>query len=177
MSDIFDIKKNGGFMIKLLIMMSCMFILFFIPLTGIAQQQDDLTIIRERLAKLEEGQVSLNKRFDDMNANMNKRFEDVNRRLSDMNSRFSDMNSRFDDVMTWLQIMTTVLGLVFVGIFGTMFLMWRKIVFVEGKVVTLENKIDESLRFKEKERAMIFQDERLRKLEEDMRTLKETVLK
>jgi len=140
----------------------CIFLFCFVIFLNIlpdrsqAQQQNDMTIIRERLARFEEGQISLNKRFDDLTNTMNNRFEDV--------------NSRLDDLMTWLQIMTTVLGLVFIGIFGTLLLMWRKVVTVEGKV-------EHAFRFQEREKAMIFQDERLRKLEEEIKALKEIVAK
>ncbi|MCI0515719.1 hypothetical protein L0128_21100, partial [candidate division KSB1 bacterium] len=150
-------SKEGEVAMNRLIFLLCLIILVnLMPFPVQAQQQNDMTVIRERLAKLEEGQVQLNKRFDDLTNTMNNRFEDVNRRL--------------DDLMNWLQIMTTVLGLVFIGIFGTLLLMWRKVVTVESQVV-------EKFRFQEKEKAMIFQDERLRKLEEEIKALKEIVAK
>ena len=37
----------------------------------------------------------MNGRFEDMNANMNARFEDMN---TNINARFNDMNNRFDDL-------------------------------------------------------------------------------
>ena len=40
----------------------------------------------------------MNRRFDDLNDNMNNRFEDVNRRFEDMNRRVDDVNRRIDDV-------------------------------------------------------------------------------
>jgi hypothetical protein len=42
--------------------------------------------IEERLARLEEGQRSLEKRFDDLRADMNRRFDDVNRRFEELQS-------------------------------------------------------------------------------------------
>ena len=53
----------------------------------------------------------INKRFDDMKASTNQRFNDVNNRFNDittlinqrfddMNNRFNDMNRRIDDVNT-----------------------------------------------------------------------------
>jgi len=48
--------------------------------------------------------------------------------------------------------------------------MWRKI-------VTVESRIAAAFRFEEKEKAMIFQDERLRRLEQDVQALKETLIK
>ncbi|MDZ7261577.1 MAG: hypothetical protein ONB05_05665 [candidate division KSB1 bacterium] len=85
-----------------------------------------------------------------------------------MNNRFENVNNRFDDVMTWLQIMTAVLGLVLTGIFATLLVMWRK-------VVTVESFVKETFRFEERERAMIFQDERIRRLEEEVRAIRETI--
>ena len=45
---------------------------------------------------------SLDKRMDDMNANINARFNDLNARFSDlshqMDTRFNDMNTRIDDL-------------------------------------------------------------------------------
>ena len=60
--------------------------------------------IVERLTRLEEGQKTLNKRFDDLHTEMNGRFDDVNRRIDDlraeMNGRFNNVNGRFDDLHT-----------------------------------------------------------------------------
>ena len=44
------------------------------------------------------GTCSTNARIDDLNDNMNNRFEDVNRRFEDMNRRVDDVNRRIDDV-------------------------------------------------------------------------------
>ena len=48
------------------------------------------------------GTCSTNARIDDLNDNINNRFEDVNRRFDNlngnMNNRFEDMNRRVDDV-------------------------------------------------------------------------------
>lgn len=79
--------------------------------------------IVERLAKLEEGQRNIDKRFDDVN----RRFGDVNRRFDDVNRRFDDVNRRLDDIMTFLQILVGVLSVVGVGIFGSLIFMWRRV--------------------------------------------------
>ena len=50
--------------------------------------------IEEQLIRMEEGQKSLEKRFDDLTLQMNSRF-------NDMNNRFDDINSKFN----WLYIM------------------------------------------------------------------------
>ena len=38
-----------------------------------------------------------NKRIDNLNGEMNRRFENVDRRFDEMNSRFDTMNQRFDE--------------------------------------------------------------------------------
>ncbi|UCE05523.1 MAG: hypothetical protein JSW07_18230 [bacterium] len=89
-----------------------------------AQEKVDLSTINERLIRLEEGQKSINQRFEDVN----KRFDDVNKRIDDLQVTF---NNRFDDVMTLLQIVIAALTIVFVEIFGALFMTWRKVVTVE----------------------------------------------
>lgn len=123
-----------------------------------AQEKADLVTISERLVKIEtkvdEGQKAINQRIDDIN----KRFTDQQ----------ININNRFDDVMTWLQIMTTILGLVFVGIFGTLLLGWRKLVSVEAK-------INEAFRFEERERMQVIYEERLKKVENQIKEIRELV--
>jgi len=126
-----------------------------------AQEKVDLVTINERLIRLEEGQKSINQRFEDVN----KRFDDINKRIDDLQVSF---NNRFDDIMTWLQIMTTILGLVFVGIFGTLLLGWRKI-------VTVEAKVNEAFRFEERERMQVIYEERLKKVETQIKEIRELV--
>jgi len=62
--------------------------------------------IVERLTRLEEGQKTLSKRIDDLDAKLNKRIDDTNKRIDDLgaklNKRIDDlraeMNSKFDTV-------------------------------------------------------------------------------
>lgn len=114
--------------------------------------------INERLAKIEtkvdEGQKAINQRIDD-----------INERFTDQQTNF---NNRFDDVMTWLQIITTILGLVFVGIFGTLLLGWRKL-------VTVEAKVNEAFRFEERDRMQVIYEERLKKVENQIKEIRELV--
>ena len=42
--------------------------------------------------------AAVDRRFEDMNANLDKRFAAVDRRFEDMNKRFEDMNKRFEDM-------------------------------------------------------------------------------
>jgi len=139
-----------------------LFGLFFFSSRAQAQEKVDLSTINERLIRLEEGQKSINQRFEDVN----KRFDDVNKRFDDVNKRIDDLqvtfNNRFDDVMTLLQIVIAALTIIFVSIFGTLFLMWRKIITVEAKVT-------EAFRTEERDRTQFLYEDRLRKLEEQMR--------
>ena len=127
-----------------------------------AQERVDLDTINERLTileiKFEEAQKNIDQRFDAID----KRFDDVNNRIDDLHLNF---NNRFDDLMTWLQIMTAVLGIGFVGIFGTLLLMWRKLITLESKVVTMESKFSGIYRFDEHEQMLAVHDERINWLE------------
>ena len=74
--------------------------------------------IVERLTRLEEGQKTLNKRFDDLHAEMNGRFDDVNRRFDDlraeMNGRFQAMDKQFD-ILQWMFGLFITISLVILG--------------------------------------------------------------
>ena len=87
-------------MYKVIVFASLMAILL-VPIVAAAVEKapriTDREIV-ERLTRLEEGQKTLNKRFDDLRAEMNGRFDDVNRRFDDVNNRFDDVNRRFDDL-------------------------------------------------------------------------------
>ena len=66
--------------------------------------------IEERLARLEEGQRSVEKRLDDLRAEMNRRFDDVNRRFEEM-----------QNFMLWGY------GVTFAGIFALIgFVLWDR---------------------------------------------------
>jgi len=132
--------------------------LFLFSSLSQAQDKVDLITINERLVKIEtkveEGQKAINQRIDD-----------INKRFSDQQINF---NNRFDDIMTWLQILTTILGLVFVGIFGTLLLGWRKI-------ATVEAKVNEAFRFEERDRMQIIYEERFQKVENQIKEILELV--
>jgi len=95
--------------------------------------------IEERIIRLEEGQRSLEKRLDDLRADMNQRFVAVDKRFDDMGKRFDDLNHRLNDIMTFLQILVGVLAAMAVGIFGTLLMMWRRLVKVEADVALLSS--------------------------------------
>ena len=92
--------------------------------------------IVERLTRLEEGQKTLSKRIDDLDAKLNKRIDDlraemnskfdtVNKRIDDlraeMNSRFEAMDSRFKamnsrfDTLQWMLGLFITISLVILG--------------------------------------------------------------
>jgi len=92
--------------------------------------------IVERLTRLEEGQktiskriddldAKLNKRIDDLRAEMNSKFDTVNKRIDDlraeMNSRFEAMDSRFKamnsrfDTLQWMLGLFITISLVILG--------------------------------------------------------------
>jgi len=102
--------------------------------------------IEERIIRLEEGQHAIEKRLDDLRADMNqrfagvdKRFDDVGKRFDDIGKRFDDLNHRLNDVMTFLQILVGVLAVMAVGIFGTLLMIWRRLVKVEADVALLSS--------------------------------------
>ena len=83
----------------------------------VAPRISDREIV-ERLARLEEGQKTLNKRIDDLRSEMNDRFAIVDKRIDDlrseMNGRFDAMNGRFDTLQWTLGLFITI-ALVILG--------------------------------------------------------------
>ena len=53
-----------------------------------------MLVIEQMDKRFETMQIQMDKRFDDVN----QRFDDVNKRFDDVNKRFDDVNKRFDDV-------------------------------------------------------------------------------
>ncbi len=105
---------------KVIIFASLMAILL-VPMVAAAVEKapriTDREIV-ERLTRLEEGQKTLNKRFDDLHAEMNGRFDDVNRRIDDVNRRIDDlraeMNERFN-TLQWMLGLFIAISLVILG--------------------------------------------------------------
>ncbi len=101
---------------------------------------DDLRAdMNERFAEMNQRLAEMNQRFVDMKGDMNQRFGDMNQRFGDINQRLDDMNRRIGDIMTFLQILVGVLAAVAIGIFGTLLLMWRRLVKVEADVALLSS--------------------------------------
>ena len=113
----------------------CMVLTFSISVSHAVEKAERISDreIIERLAKLEEGQKSLDKRFDDLNNNMNRRFDDLN----------NSVNNRFNDVMSLLQILTGAMLVVGSGILGWLIVIWRKLVKVEERQSKFETQDDE----------------------------------
>ena len=76
----------------------------------VAPRISDREIV-ERLARLEEGQKTLNKRIDDLRSEMNDRFAIVDKRIDDLRS---EMNGRFDTLQWTLGLFITI-ALVILG--------------------------------------------------------------
>jgi len=109
--------------------------LFLSPVVSLAVEVapriSDREII-EALSELKAGQVTLDKRLDDMNRSIDKRLDDMNRsidkRLDDMNrsidKRFEDINRRIDGLQnTMLALFGAILSLI-VALFG--FIIWDR---------------------------------------------------
>lgn len=104
------------------------FLLVLVMIMTIYPQSEVINISdTERLIRLEEGQKSLEKRFDDMNKrldDMNKRFDDVNKRFEDVNKRFDDVNRQIDSPQN---IMLAIFAVTFAGIFAMIsFVLWDR---------------------------------------------------
>ncbi len=63
----------------------------------IAPRITDREIV-ESLAKLQQGQQNIDKRFDDLRIEMNHRFEGVDKRFEGVDKRFVEVGKRFDDL-------------------------------------------------------------------------------
>jgi len=136
------------------------FLLLVLLTISVAQARAEEVAIRERLARLEEGQKSLRELTD-------KRFDDMNRRFDDMNiyinRRFDDMNRRFDDLRFWLQIILGALVVIIGGLAAQLFLMWKRIIGVESMVAERVTEVDQILADQKKEPAKVdraFEDQR-----------------
>lgn len=117
------------------------FLLVFLTISAAQVGAEDV-VIRERLARLEEGQKALreltDKRFDDMN----RRFDDMN---DSINRRFDDINRRFDDLRFWLQIILGALVVIIGAFVAQWFLMWKRIIGVESLVANRATEVDQVL--------------------------------
>lgn len=93
-------------------LISCTFLLLLFPQIFLAQEAQQPTL-QERLVRLEEGQNSLEKRFEDLR---------------------SEMNARFDDLRFWLQFILGTLVLILGGLIAQWMLLWKRLSQVESRV-------------------------------------------
>jgi peptidoglycan hydrolase CwlO-like protein len=150
--------------------------------------------IIERLTKLEEGQVALNKRIDDVNKRIgdtNKRIDDfrvdtnrqfdalradTNRQFdtlrTDTNRQFDtlrvDIDRRFDEMMFWLELVFGGMMLILAGIFAQGILLWRR----QTRTETL---LEAHIKETERDRLISFQTEEIKIIKEKMDKLEQKI--
>ncbi len=101
--------------------------------------------VEARLIRLEEGQKSLDKRFDDLNtrlgdlrSEMNARFaelrEDMNKRFEGVDGGFNSVDKRFDTLEFWFQLIMGALVLIIGGLASQWIFLWRRVIHVETVV-------------------------------------------
>jgi hypothetical protein len=100
-----------------------------------AQAPPTTADLSERLARLEEGQRSLEKRLDDFRAEMNRHFGDIDRRFEDLqagvNQRFDSVTQRFEGIDRRFDELRNFMlwgfGVTFSGIFALIgFVLWDR---------------------------------------------------
>ncbi len=81
----------------------------------------DIQDIKEKVIHLEEGQKNLDKRIDDLRAEMNGRFDDMNRRIDGLET---SLNKRIDELREFL---LWGFGVMFAGMFALIgFVIWDR---------------------------------------------------
>ncbi len=77
---------------------------------------------RDRLirleAKLEVGFQQIDKRFEDLRDDMNKRFEQVDKRFEQVDKRFEQVDKRFDQMLAFLWMLTGIFTTLTLGVIG-----------------------------------------------------------
>ncbi|MDZ7363661.1 MAG: hypothetical protein ONB46_23535 [candidate division KSB1 bacterium] len=84
-----------------------------------------------RLIRLEEGQKSLDKRFDDLNARLGDLRSEMNTRFTELRE---DVNKRFDTMEFWFQLVMGALVVIIGAIASQWVFLWRRVVHVETVV-------------------------------------------
>jgi hypothetical protein len=91
-----------------------------------------------RLIRLEEGQKSLDKRFDDLNTRLGDLRSEMNARFAelreDMNKRFEAQDKRFDTLEFWFQLIMGALVVIIGGLISQWVFLWRRVIHVETVV-------------------------------------------
>ncbi len=113
-------------------------VMLFVSLGFADEQKSELRMIVE-LIKL--NQETMNKRFEDMQKNMDKRFEQVDKRFEDMQKY---MDKRFDTIFIFLSFITTIILAAIAYLIKD-----RKVVDIMAKDLKVEvERIDNSLKQK-----------------------------
>jgi len=107
---------------KSIIILICLLLLIgSLSCSAVAASPEEEII--QRLIRLEEGQKSLNQRFDDVN----RRFDDVNQKFNDVNQRFNDVNQRFNDINRRFDDLKGLLYVILAGMFALVgFVIWDR---------------------------------------------------
>jgi hypothetical protein len=116
---------------KIILIILVILTAFYATTAYAAQKAERITDreIIERLTRLEEGQKSIEKRFDDLS--------------KQVDSRFDDLNRRFDDLIKYIQILTGIMVAAFGGIIGWLMVIWKKLIKVEERQRSFETQDDE----------------------------------
>ena len=82
----------------------------------------------ERLIRVEEGVKNLDKRFDDLRYDLNKRFESIDKRFESIDKRFESIDKRFDKLEADLKgFLYWGFGILFSGMFILVgFILWDR---------------------------------------------------
>jgi len=113
-------------------------IIFSWPIVALAQSSSS----EARLIRLEEGQKSLDKRFDDLNTRFDTRLGDLRTEMNtrftelraDMNTRFEAQDKRFDTLTFWFQLIMGALIVIIGGLVSQWLFLWRRVIHVETVV-------------------------------------------
>jgi hypothetical protein len=84
-----------------------------------------------RLIRLEEGQKSLDKRFDDLNTRLGDLRSEMNTRFTELRE---DVNKRFDTMEFWFQLVMGALVVIIGGLISQWVFLWRRVIHVETVV-------------------------------------------
>jgi uncharacterized protein YlxW (UPF0749 family) len=118
-----------------------------------------------RLIRLEEGQKSLDKRFDDLNTRVSDLRSEVNTRFAELRE---DMNKRFDTMEFWFQLVMGTLVLIIGGLVSQWLFLWRR-------VIRVETSFDDHLKETEKDMLLGFYRKELEELKQEVNRLKAKV--
>lgn len=118
-----------------------------------------------RLIRLEEGQKSLDKRFDDLNTRLGDLRSEMNTRFTELRE---DVNTRFDTMEFWFQLVMGTLVLIIGGLVSQWLFLWRR-------VIQIETVVDKHLKETEKDVLLGFYRKELEELKQEVNKLKAKV--